>query len=234
MSLRTQLLTPFLIALLLGVLPLTAASTGRVDDTPKEPVVEVPIHPNTTCPIMGKAISTRLFVDTDKGRFWVCCKACYEEILAELDLAHQTAYPEVEKLELKTCPVTGEPLPEKPHRIVVQGFDVPLCCEPCAPKFLADSQIHLALLANPKLVDLRNPRCPITDEPVTANSYCTIDGVLVRLSSPRMVDDVKKDAAAALAAAKVSVEKHGALPHPRCPIREKEEKEAAESTGNGL
>lgn len=200
--------------------------------TAAEPVVEVPIHPNTTCPIMGKAISTRLFVDTDKGRFWVCCKACYEEILAELDLAHQTAYPEVVKLELKNCPITGEELPENPHRLVVQGFDVPLCCEPCVPKFLADSQIHLALLANPKLKDLRNPLCPITGGEVTANSYCTIDGVLVRLSSPRAVEEVKKDAAKALTAAKKSVEEHGAIERPRCPIREKKEQGAAEQTGN--
>lgn len=222
-------------AILLTIPAFTVTIPAPAQETPAEsgPVVDVPIHPNTTCPIMGKAISTRLFVDTDKGRFWVCCKACYEEILAELDLAHQTAYPEVEKLELKTCPVTGEPLPEEPFRLVVQGFDVPLCCEPCVPKFLADSQIHLALLANPKLVDLRNPRCPITGGEVSPNSYCTIDGVLVRLSSPRAVEEVKKDAAKALAAAKASVAEHGAIERPRCPIREKKEKEAAEPTGNG-
>ena len=111
---------------------------------------------------------------------------------------------------------------------MVQGFDVPLCCESCTKHLLADSQLHLALLVNDKLQDMRNPRCPITGDAVTSNSYCTIGDVLVRLSSPMVVDEVRKDPKGALAAAKASVEKHGALARPRCP-----EREAREQAGEG-
>lgn len=199
-------------------LPFLVSSTPQAPDAPPSgPVVETPSYPNKSCPIMGKPISARLFVDTKKGRFWVCCKACYEEILADVEIAHRAAYPRVVALNLKVCPVTDAPLPEAPHRVVVQGFDVPLCCKACEPDLLRDSQIHLALLANPKLVDLRNPRCPVTNEAVTANSFCTIDGVLVRLSSMRALDEVKADAAKALAKARAIVAESGTLPRPKRP-----------------
>jgi hypothetical protein len=197
-------------------LPILASISAQEPQQPSPgPVVETPSYPNKSCPIMGKPVSARLFVDTAKGRFWVCCKACYEEILADLDTAHRTAYPEVEVLELEKCPITGNPLPEEPHRVVLQGFDVPVCCPACEPDLLRDSQVHLALLANPRLMDLRNSHCPVTDEAVTENSFCTIEGVLVRLSSPRVLEDVKTNPAKVLASARASVEKHGALPRPK-------------------
>lgn len=196
---------------------LASNSPQAPDAAPSGPVVDTPSYPNKFCPIMGKPVSARLFVDTAKGRFWVCCKSCYEEILADLEVAHQAAYPQVVALKLKVCPVTDAPLPEQPYRVVVQGFDVPLCCKACEPDLLRDSQIHLALLANPKLVDLRNPRCPITNEAVTANNFCTIDGVLVRLSSMRVLEELKADAAKALAKARASVAEFGALPRPKRP-----------------
>lgn len=209
-------------------LPLLISSHAQ-EPQPPSPVVETPSYPNKSCPIMGKPTSARLFVDTAKGRFWVCCKSCYEEILADVEVAHQAAYPQVVTLMLKVCPVTDAPLPEQPHRVVVQGFDVPLCCKACEPDLLRDSQIHLALLANPKLVDLRNPRCPVTDEAVTANNFCTIDGVLVRLSSMRVLEEVKADAAKALAKARASVEKFGALPRPKRPAPGEEKQSSGET-----
>lgn len=211
-------------------LPFLASSAAQAPDAPAQgPVVETPSYPNKSCPIMGKPISARLFVDTTKGRFWVCCKSCYEEILADVDVAHRAAYPQVVTLALKVCPVTDAPLPEQPHRVVIQGFDVPLCCKACEPDLLRDSQIYLALLADPKLVDLRNPRCPVTDEAVTANNFCTIDGVLVRLSSMRVLEDVKADAVKALAKARASVETFGALPRPKRPESGKEKQDSGET-----
>jgi hypothetical protein len=204
--------------------PLVLAGAFRQEAA--APKVDVPIHPNAICPIMGKPISTRLFVDTDRGRFWVCCKACYEDILADLDTAHATAYPDVKVLALERCPVTGEELPEVPHRLVVQGFDVPLCCEPCAAPFLRDSQVHLALLADGTLEDLANPKCPVTGEAVSSQSYVTIDRTLVRLSSPRAVEAVRAEPAKMLTAARGIVAEHGKIPRPKCPKKEAAERES--------
>ena len=190
-------------------------------DAPPAPLVRVPSYPNTTCPIMGKPISSRLFVDTDKGRFWVCCKGCNEEILLDLETAHRAAYPVVKRLELERCPITHEPLPEEPATIVLQGFEIPLCCAPCAADMRRDSQIVLALLLEPELEDLANPRCPVDDEPVVANAFCVIDGVLVRLSDPRHVEPITEKPREHLERARAIVAEHGALKRPACPEREK-------------
>ena len=62
------------------------------------PFVEVPTFPNATCPIMGKKVSLPLFVDTELGRIYVCCKPCFKKIRANVPVAHKTAYPVVEEL----------------------------------------------------------------------------------------------------------------------------------------
>src|SRR5690606_20401712 len=66
------------VALPLGEAFHTAQDAPAVEE-PAPPRVRVPAYPNVACPIMGKPISARLFVDTELGRFWVCCKGCDED-----------------------------------------------------------------------------------------------------------------------------------------------------------
>jgi hypothetical protein len=231
MFLRFALLS-FCSSLALAAAP-TSHRTSHQESSPvPPPPVEVPIHPNSTCPIMGKPISTRLFVDTELGRFWVCCKACYVDIEADVRLAHQTAYPVVQRLELQTCPVTGEVLPEEPTTVILQGFEIPVCCPPCAAELRRESQRYLALLGNAELEDLANPLCPVSGEAVVANAYCTIGTVLVRLSSPLHLEAVQQDPTAVLAKARAIVAEHGAVPRPTCPERVAREAREAEA-GDG-
>jgi hypothetical protein len=178
---------------------------ARADDPPGAgaPAVTVPTFANGTCPIMGKKASLKLFVDTPKGRIYMCCVKCTREIRNDPDRAHAAAYPKTQKVKNTVCPVTGEKVPEKDARtVVLQGYEIPLCCKDCVEEAQKNSQITLVKATNEKVKDVGNRACPITGKPVATNTFVLIGEDLVRLSSRECVDAVKKDPAAALKKAK--------------------------------
>lgn len=160
--------------------------------------VAVPAFANTTCPIMGKPVSAELWVDTELGRIYVCCKACNEPVLADVPTAAKTAYPVTRRASNTTCPIMGDAVDANSPTVVRQGIEIPVCCDSCIAEVGKNDQIVLALLADPKLVDLKNTQCPITGEPVAPNAFCVIGDRLVHLSAPECIDAVRKDPAAAL------------------------------------
>lgn len=162
------------------------------------PRVDVPSSPNATCPIMGKKVSLPLFVDTELGRIWVCCKPCYKKILANVPKAHQTAYPVVKEVANKTCPVSGEPIGEHQVALTLQATRLKLCCAGCVDAARANSQVVLAKVHDEKLVDVGNDTCPLSGGPVEKSAFVVVDGNLIHLSSPKLVDDVQKTPAAVL------------------------------------
>ena len=180
------------------------AATALVaqDPPPAKPHVRVPAFPNSTCPIMGKKISLPLFVDTEVGRIWLCCKPCAKKVLADVPTAHKTAYPTIADVANEVCPVSGEPIGEHKTTIVLQGFRLALCCAGCADAARQQSQITLARLHEPKLIDVANELCPVTDKPVAANTFAVIGEAIVRLSSPKLVAEVEKAPDETLAKAK--------------------------------
>jgi hypothetical protein len=101
---------------------------------------------------MGKKVSLPLFVDTELGRIWVCCKPCFKKILANVPAAHQTAYPVVVDANNTTCPMTGTALGEPAVTLTLQSQRFRVCCSECATQARANSQLVLAKLAQPKLV----------------------------------------------------------------------------------
>lgn len=163
--------------------------------------VTVPQFPNPTCPIMGKPISDKLFTDIDKGRIYICCKACIKKIVAAPDKAYQTAYPKLEKAGNTACPITGKAIPKDAPTIVLQGREIALCCEKCPTSAKAAAQVVLAKTANPKIVDVGNTLCPITGGAVDPNAFCLIGEQLVHLSSSDQVEEVRKDPKGTLAKA---------------------------------
>ncbi len=193
--------TPMTVALALA-----AVATVAEDPKPKEaaavPAVTVPAFPNTNCPIMGKKASRKLFVDTPMGRIYVCCVACNKKIRQDPERAHEAAYPTVKKAGNTVCPVTGEAIPKEPPTVVLQGYEIAICCKGCADEARAEAQITLAKATNPKVRDVGNRVCPITDEPVASNVFCLVGDDLIRLSSPDGVEGVKEDPVAALKKAK--------------------------------
>jgi hypothetical protein len=184
-----------------------AGAGAQADDPPapgaNAPAVTVPTFANTTCPIMGKKASMKLFVDTPKGRIYMCCVKCAKEIRKDPDRAHAAAYPRIQKATNALCPVTLEAIPEKDAPVVVlQGYEIPLCCEECVEEARKNSQITLVKATNPKARDIGNLACPVTGKPVAPNAFALIGDDIVRLSSAECVETVKKDPAATLKKAK--------------------------------
>ncbi len=171
--------------------------------------VTVPVFPNATCPIMGKPASNPLFADTDRGRIYICCKKCVSKIQADVEKAHKTAYPVIQKAGNATCPVTGEKIEKDSPTVVLQGYEISVCCEDCVQEVKTNSQIALVKATDSKVTDIENEICPITEKPVTQNAFCLIGKDLIHLSSTECVEQVKKDPKKALEKAKELKAKQG-------------------------
>ena len=163
---------------------------------------EVPIAPNASCPIMGKKVSLPLFVDTELGRIWVCCKPCFKKVLADVPKAHQTAYPVVTEVKNTTCPVSGEPIGKDAVVVTLQAKRFSVCCGGCIDATKKDAQVVLAKIGEPKLVDVGNDVCPVRGTKTVPNAFVVVDGHVVRLADGKSFEDVQKDPAAVLAKAK--------------------------------
>jgi hypothetical protein len=220
------MLRPFALLLALGVLvtagsPLSAEPPAGAPPAqpvqpaqpaaPAKPVlsVTVPTYINTTCPIMAKPASKAMWADTAKGRIYVCCPPCIAKILKDPERAYAAAYPVAKKAGNTVCPITDKPLGADAVTVTLQGYEVGVCAT-CAEKAKTNHQITLAKALDPKIVEIRNETCPITSQPVATNAFCVIGTELVHLSSPKVVEDVKKDPAKALQAAKDIVAKQQA------------------------
>lgn len=189
--------------------PAAAAGAAQAPSRATAPsaAVRVPVHPNSTCPIMGKPISLKLFTDTELGRIWVCCKGCIADIHDDVELAYRTAYPTAREVELDKCPVTGRELREQSPFVELQGLRFRVFDDAAAQLARTRTQITVARVLEPKLVEVGNATCPIDGKPVSPNAFAVIDGRIVGLSSPKHVDELSKDPAVALRRALASVER---------------------------
>ncbi len=166
------------------------------------PAASTPIYPNSSCPIMGKPISTKLFAETEMGRIFICCKGCVKDIMADVPTAYRTAYPTDKKVENKRCPVTGDEITKDSPTIVLQGFEFFVRGQADIGTARENSQLVLAKLNDPKLLDLENQSCPVTGEPTARNTFVVIESTIVRLSSTKVLEEVAKDPAKILAKAR--------------------------------
>jgi hypothetical protein len=190
----------FLLAL---AVPVDADPPAQPPAAPAQPAltVTVPTYINTTCPIMAKPASKAMFAETSKGRIFVCCPPCIAKILKDPDRAYAAAYPTTKKTGNTKCPVTDKPLEADAVTVVLQGYEIGVC-KTCAEQATKNHQITLAKALDPKIVEIRNATCPVTNQAVATNAFCVIGNELVHLSSPKVVEDVKKDPAKFLKAAK--------------------------------
>lgn len=182
--------------------------------TPAEPAVRVPTFPNSTCPIMGKKVSMPLFVDTEVGRFYLCCKPCVRKVLKDVPTAHKTAYPAVEEVDNKVCPISGEPIGDHAVAVTLQGFEFKVCCAGCVEQARTQHQTTLVKLREPALVDVGNRTCPVSGKPVQANAFAVVGDAIVHLSEAALVADVEKAPAAVLTKArKIAAAQPKPAPH---------------------
>lgn len=174
------------------------AQKPKDDVPPAKPVVTVPAYPNATCPVMGKAASTKLFVDTQFGRIYVCCVACNKKIRQDPAGMYKAAYPKVEKVGNTICAVTGEPIKGEAERVILQGREINLCCKDCIKTAQENPQVTLAKAMDSSLKDLGNTTCPVTGKPVEKNTIVVIDKSIVHLSSSKCIEQVQQDPAGML------------------------------------
>lgn len=189
---------PLLSVLLALFVPFAALSPLSAQDPPK---VEVPTFANATCPIMGKKISMPLFVDTELGRFYLCCKPCIKKVQADVPTAHKTAYPVVQEMKNATCPISGEPIGEGAVAVTLQGYRFQVCCAGCVDAARTHSQVTLLKLTSPQVQDVGNTTCPVSGAATTANAFVRIGDRIVHLADPKLFDDVTKAPTAVLAKA---------------------------------
>lgn len=185
-----------------SLLSAALAVTAQNGPSAGQPPVSVPTFANSTCPIMGKKVSMPLFVDSELGRFYVCCKPCYKKILADLPKAHQTAYPVVTEAKNTTCPISGEAIGELAVEVTLQGSRFKVCCAGCVATARTHSQVTLAKVTRTGLVDVGNATCPVTGKPVVANAFALVDSAIVNLAEPKAAEEVAKDPAGMLAKAR--------------------------------
>lgn len=204
--LRSLSFVPFAIAVL--------AVSLRAQDAPAPAAqpVTVPTFANPTCPIMGKKVSMPLFVDTELGRFYVCCKPCYKKILRDVPAAHKTAYPTVETHANTTCPVSGEPIGEDAVEVTLQGHRFKVCCSGCVAAARTHSQVTLVKVTDEKAVDVGNTTCPVSGKPTSANAFAKIGDHIVHLAAPALADEVAKNPAAVLDKARELAKAQGPKP----------------------
>ena len=190
---------PLFLSLLFAAGLTAQAETVPATAPKKEPMaVEVPTFGNANCAIMGKKVSMSLFIDTEVGRFYVCCKPCFKKILANVPAAQKTAYPTTKDVANKTCPVSGEPIGEHAVTVTLQGHAFSVCCAACVDAARSSSQITLTRLLRDGVIDVGNETCPVSGQPVAQNAFVLIDKSLVRLSAQNLVETVAKDPAAVL------------------------------------
>ncbi len=209
---EVTLMHSFLLALSLLLAQAPAAA--------QTPEVTVPTWPNPTCPVMGKPISARLYTDTKYGRIYICCKTCVKDIQDDVETNYKASYPTTVKVENSVCPVTGSALPkltegQKPVLVVLQGREFRVADAKAATLASEDAQATLAKLSDPKLIDVANATCPVSGGAVAKNIFVVHDGRIVRLSSIKVIEDYKKDAAKYLAKALELRAKQDAQPQPK-------------------
>jgi len=158
----------------------------------KDLAVSVPAFANTNCPIMGGPAKQGLFVDTDHGRIYMCCKGCTKKIQADPEAAWRKAYPKIAKLDNKICPVTGAPIGKGAPTISLQGYEVSLGSKECIKEARENAQSVLFKALDPRVTVVGNRVCPVTGKAVGKNCVVLIGDHLVNLASPDAVEEVRK------------------------------------------
>jgi hypothetical protein len=185
-----------LLASSLAVVAIAAAQEAPPDPAaktaPAAPAVTVPIFANRTCPIMGKPASSSIFVDTTKGRIYVCCAPCIKKIRMDVDRAYKAAYPATRKARNPACPLSGRKIEPDSPVVALQGLEVSVCCSECVKSARASAQITLVKATQPKARDVGNLACPVTGEPADRNTLVLIGDDIVRLHSFDCIEAVRK------------------------------------------
>lgn len=212
-----------LIASVSLLLPLCAQDTAKpaapaakaavaVQQQSAKPYHVVAAYPLGTCVVSGEKLDADAVTFQAGGRtFMTCCKKCQAKVekdpapfAAKLDaaiVAQQAAnYP------LTNCPISGKKLGAMgdPHKLVLNGALVELCCDGCVEKATAKAAaiteqiLDAAYAAQAANYPLKT--CAASGEKLGADVYDVMYGTrLIRFCCKDCVDDLKKDPTTILA-----------------------------------
>lgn len=131
---KTLIKYTVMVAILAALVPLTQAKD---------------LKPQTKCPVMGKAINKKAFIDVGGERFYVCCKGCTKKIAKDPAAARAklAAAGEAPEIVQKKCAVMGGKIKSNQYAEVDGGKRVFVCCKGCIAKIKKDPAKYLAKVA---------------------------------------------------------------------------------------
>jgi len=138
-------------------------------------VLETAPKPQTTCPVMGGKINTKVFVDYGGDRVYFCCKGCPEKFsktpekyLAKLEKEGITLARTPKPQEM--CPVMGGKV-DKAVYADYQGKRVYFCCKGCPDKFLKTPDQFLKKMRKDGVVLAETPKAKKSSEKSGVKSH---------------------------------------------------------------
>lgn len=150
-----------------------------------------PFYGNAKCPVDGKDVNRKLYLEADGERVHVCSKECRKKANEDLAAAKKVAYPADKVVDVKNerCPCM--PKAAKPdHSITWQGHKVGLCCKKCSGKFKQSPARFLTMALNKDLVVVGNTKCPVMpEEDVDSAYFILFKGQLIDLCCDSCVED---------------------------------------------
>jgi YHS domain-containing protein len=93
-------------------------------------------HIQVTCPVTGKPIDGKTFIESDGQKIGFCCKDCVPKY--EANPAKYKANLEAAYTYQTRCPVTGEKIDPTVYVDLATGERIYLCCKACGPKLMQD------------------------------------------------------------------------------------------------
>lgn len=138
---RTALLLTLLLTTLAFGLVVAADST-KVATTPA--AAPKKLHQQNQCPVMGKKIDKKNFIDIQGQRVYFCCAGCSDKLKADPETYFKKAAADGVLFEnvQKVCPISGEKFDKKIYTDYV-GRRVYFCCRKCRSTFANDPMKYL-------------------------------------------------------------------------------------------
>ncbi|MCB9851661.1 MAG: hypothetical protein H6819_01090 [Phycisphaerales bacterium] len=198
---------------------IVCAAIAFASEPPKEDKPETKEAVNTMCPISGRAIDGKTFIEYKGRRVGFCCPACDDKFLAWDDqkkdefIAAQAVGKKGEAKEfggdiytLTKCVVTDEELGSMgdPPIKIIEGREVRVCCAGCFKKIEKDTKKYFDKM-DKQMADDQRPHypldtCIVTHEPLkrkgkdTAYEY-VFKNRLYRLCCKDCARKIEKDPA---------------------------------------
>lgn len=202
-------------AVLVGAVALASSFTNQdkgQDKPASRPAqtakVEVPFFGNEMCPYSNKPVDRAKSVEIGGQVVYLCCDKCVAKAKDDKEVVAK-AYPAEKNVDLKNtvCPLMTEKIGDSKEKVTIMGRTIHLCCDDCTADAKKAPIATLAVATNPKLVDVSNKMCPLSDHAVSSKDVVIYNGKIVRLCCNDCVEAFKKDPDKSLAAAEKSMRK---------------------------